>query len=141
MKTIVDINTGKLLYATNIEVELQSNEIIIDEILTNNFTNPYFDFNTRTFYEGPPINVPKIVPLEISLWRIRTILKLKNKETEIETAIAQLNEPTKTAASSVWQFGTVIERYSQTILLIQSVLLMSDEEVDDLFIEANSIIV
>lgn len=139
MRTVIDINTGKLLYATNIEVELQSNEIIIDEILTSNFANPYFNFTTRTFYEGPVISVPKVVPLECSLWRIRAILKLRNKETDIENAIAQLSEPTKTAAFSVWQFGTVVERYSQTILLIQSVLLMSDDEVDDLFIEASSI--
>lgn len=52
MKTIIDKKSGKLLYATIIEVELQPNEIAIDELLTDNFIVPYFDFKTREFYEN-----------------------------------------------------------------------------------------
>ena len=52
MKTIIDKNTGKVLYASIIEVELSENEIAIDELLTESFENPYFDFKTRTFYEN-----------------------------------------------------------------------------------------
>lgn len=50
MKTIIDKYTDKVLYATAIELELIENEIAIDELLTENIENPYFDFETRTFY-------------------------------------------------------------------------------------------
>jgi hypothetical protein len=51
MKTIIDKNTGKVLYATAIELELIENEIAIDELLTENMENPYFDFETKVFYD------------------------------------------------------------------------------------------
>lgn len=50
MKTIIDKNTGQVLYATLIEFELIESEIAIDELLTENMENPYFDFETKTFY-------------------------------------------------------------------------------------------
>jgi hypothetical protein len=51
MKSIIDRNTGKLICATAIELQLLENEIAIDELLTEEMENPYFDFNTRTFYD------------------------------------------------------------------------------------------
>ena len=51
MKTIID-TTGKVLYATSIDIDLQSNEIAIDELLQDNFINPYWNFDTETFYEN-----------------------------------------------------------------------------------------
>jgi len=50
MKTIIDKNTGKVLFGSLIEVLLLENEIAIDELLTENFENPHFDFETRIFY-------------------------------------------------------------------------------------------
>jgi hypothetical protein len=47
MKIIIDKYTGKILYATLIEVELQENEIIIDG-LSGDFT--HYDFKTKEFY-------------------------------------------------------------------------------------------
>lgn len=51
MKTIID-TTGKVLYATSIDIDLQSNEIAIDELLQDNFINPYWNFANSTFYEN-----------------------------------------------------------------------------------------
>jgi len=51
MKTIINKFTGQVLYATIVEVDLLDNEIAIDEILTVYFENPYFDFESRTFYD------------------------------------------------------------------------------------------
>jgi hypothetical protein len=50
MKSIIDKNTGKLICATAIEIEILENEMLIDELLTEEMENPYFDFETRTFY-------------------------------------------------------------------------------------------
>ena len=79
------------------------------------------------------------VPTEVQLWRIRTVLKLSNLEATIETALDELDEPTKTAAKNVWNYGTTIDRYSQTVLFIQAVLEMTDAQVDEIFIQAEAI--
>ena len=144
MKTIIQKNNGKLLYATSIETELQSNEIAIDELLTEIFVNPYFNFETRTFYENATVeeiaeaNKP-IIQQEVQLWRVRTILKLSGLESNIETALNGLDEPMKTGALYIWNYGTTVERSSQTIQLLQMVLGLTDSQVDDIFIQANSI--
>jgi hypothetical protein len=78
-------------------------------------------------------------PLEVQLWRVRTILKLMNLETTIESALNQLEEPTRTAAKNVWNYGTTVERYSQTVLFIQSVTQMTDDQVDEIFQQAEAI--
>jgi len=80
-------------------------------------------------------------PTESQLWRVRTILKLNNLETTIESALDQLEEPTKTAAKNVWNYGTTIERYSQTVLFIQSVTQMTDDQVDEIFQQAENIVI
>lgn len=51
MKTVIDKNTGKLLYATAIEIYLLDNEILVEELLVDNFENPYYDFETKVFYD------------------------------------------------------------------------------------------
>jgi len=83
---------------------------------------------------------PPTVPFEVQLWRIRTVLKLMQLETQIESAIDAMPEPSKTAATYIWKFGTTVERSSQTVLLLQSVLQLTDEQVDDLFIQADAIL-
>lgn len=88
-------------------------------------------------YLGIP---PIIAPQEVQLWRIRTILKLSQLETQIEDTLNNLPEPSKTAGLYIWKFGTTVERSSQTVLLLQSVLQLTDEQVDNLFIQANAIL-
>jgi hypothetical protein len=52
MTTIIDKNTGELLYATSLDFDLQENEIAIAEILNENFVKPFYNFETKTFYEN-----------------------------------------------------------------------------------------
>lgn len=52
MKTIIDKNTGEVLYASLNEVDLKDNEMLIDSLLTENFVNPYWNFANGTFYES-----------------------------------------------------------------------------------------
>ena len=87
------------------------------------------------------VNTPALtVPDEVQLWRIRTILKLMQLETSIEQTLETLPEPSKTAANYIWNYGTTVERTSQTVLLLQSALQMTNEQVDDLFIQAEAIL-
>jgi hypothetical protein len=102
MKTIINKQSGKVLFAIA-NFQDTDTEIAIDEILTEYFVVPYFNFETREFYEGAtPEEIEQAfkdaTPTEVQLWRVRTILKLMNLETTIESALDQLEEPTQTAA-------------------------------------------
>ena len=143
MKTIIEIATNQVIGVTYSN-ECLITETLIDELLQVVMVKPYFDFETREFYEGAtPEEIEQAfkdkTPAESQLWRIRTILKLMNLETTIESALDQLDEPTQTAAKNVWNYGTTIERYSQTVLFIQEVTQMTDDQVDEIFQQAEAI--
>jgi hypothetical protein len=86
MKTIIDSNTGKVLYATSIETELQENEIEIDALLTESFVTPYWDFETLSFYETATtqeVNELRITEaLDIDLYYTGLISDLLRKHIE-----------------------------------------------------------
>jgi hypothetical protein len=85
MKTVID-TTGKVLYATSIDIDLQENQIEIDSLLTENFIHPYWNFETQLFYEGATtqeINDTKIPQaLEIDLYYTGLISDLLRKHIE-----------------------------------------------------------
>jgi hypothetical protein len=143
MKTIIEISTNQVVGVTYSN-ECLITETLIDELLQVEMVKPYFNFDTREFYEGAtPAEIEQAfkdkTPAESQLWRVRTILKLMNLEATIESALNQLDEPTQTAAKNVWNYGTTIERYSQTVLFIQSVTQMTDDQVDEIFQQAEAI--
>jgi hypothetical protein len=143
MKTIIEIATNRVIGATYSNECLET-QVLIDELLQVEMVKPYFNFETREFYEGAtPEEIEQALkdktPAETQLWRLRTILKLMNLETTIEDALNQLDEPNQTAAKNVWNYGTTVERYSQTVLFIQSVLQMTDKQVNEIFIQAEAI--
>ena len=145
MKTIIEIATSQVVGVTYANQCLIT-ETLIDELLQVSMVKPYFNFDTREFYEGAtPEEIEQAfrdkTPSEVQLWRVRTILNLMNLIPTIESALDQLDEPTKTAAKNVWNYGTTIERYSQTVLFIQSVTQMTDDQVDEIFQQAEAIVI
>jgi hypothetical protein len=50
MKTIIDKNTGKVLFGSIIEIDLLDSQMAVDEQLMEYFENPYYNFETKTFY-------------------------------------------------------------------------------------------
>jgi len=113
----------------------------------NNFIKPRFDVypNPTTVIEGANEEEiaeyqKSLVPQEVQLWKIRTVISLMGLKETIENVMNNLEEPTKSAALNIWNYGTAVDRNSQTVLMIQSVLQMTDVEVDNMFIQANNII-
>ena len=51
MKTIIDKYTGKVLYCREDEPTVE-NEMAIDLLLDIYMENPYYNFETKEFYEG-----------------------------------------------------------------------------------------
>ncbi len=143
MKTIIEIATNQVVGVT-LNDECLETETLISELLQVEMVKPYFNFDTREFYDGAtPAEIEQAfkdkTPAESQLWRVRTILNLMNLIPTIESALDQLEEPTKTAAKNVWNYGTTVERYSQTVLFIQSVTQMTDDQVDEIFQQAEAI--
>jgi hypothetical protein len=139
MNYIIDNKTGKFLYSTGVEIDLALNEISIEDAPPTNLLVPYYNFQTNSYYEGPSSEIIKIVPEEVQLWRLRAIIKITGKESQVQTAINNLNEPLKTGVTYAWEYGTTVERSSQTVLLLQDILQLTEQEVDDMFIQADSI--
>ena len=53
MKTIVETNTGKLLFSTDDDNYIcLENQSKIDIHLTEMFVSPFFDFQSNSYYEG-----------------------------------------------------------------------------------------
>ncbi len=82
--------------------------------------------------------VPEI-PSEVALWKLRFILSQMNLEESVASALLLLPEPQKTAANYIWNYGSAIDRYSSTIMFLQQQLELTDAQVDQIFIQANSI--
>lgn len=61
------------------------------------------------------------------------------KLADIETAIAALDEPTKSAVSIEWEYAVSIERSSSWVVAMTQALGMTDEQVDQLFEQAAQI--
>jgi hypothetical protein len=97
------------------------------------------EYTSREYVE-PVEGTDTEVPQEVALWKIRVILKVMGLEQSISNAFELLEEPNKTAAKYIFDYGTAIERYSPTVLFLQQVLQLTDEQVNSIFITANSII-
>jgi hypothetical protein len=112
----------------------------------NDFVKPCFDVypNPTTVVEGATEEEiaeanKAIVPTEVQLWRVRTVLELMQLEETIARALENLDEPIRTGSKKIWEYGTTIERQSQTVLFLQSVLQVTDLQVDEIFIQADAI--
>ena len=90
-------------------------------------------------YEEDIVPDPIDVPREVPTWRLRAVLALDSKETDVQNAIDTLPEPNKTIAQRAWDFGSNTERTSQTVAFIKGVLSLTDAEVDAYFIQANDL--
>jgi hypothetical protein len=142
MKTIVNTNTGKVLYASSSEeVDLKENEIAIDELLSENFVIPFFNFQTRTFYEGATEEEisqyqKTLVPQIITRRQFKIALAVLGKnENDIIDGINQLPEPTKTIALISYTEAGTFERTNQELVFVGKTFLeMTDEEIDNVFV-------
>jgi len=83
MKTIIDKNTGKVLYATILEFSDSETEIGVDELVTENFVKPYYNFETKKFYEGATEE-------EISQSQIVEHIDIQTRIADLENGLAEI---------------------------------------------------
>lgn len=102
--------------------------ILLDGVITEGATPEEIEEATR-----PP------VPLEVALWKLKFVLLQMGLEQSVLDSINQLPDPPKTAALYLWNYGTAVDRHSATVDLIKQSVGLSDRQVDDIFIQAESI--
>jgi hypothetical protein len=141
MKTILDINSGKVLYASAVEVELKENEIAVDELLTEKFISAYYNFETKSFYEGATIEEIEeyqktLVPQIITRRQFKIALAVLGKnENDILNGINQLPEPSRTIAMISYTEAGTFERSNPELIFVgKTFLQMTDKEIDNVFV-------
>jgi hypothetical protein len=142
--TILNKDTGEVLFSTDGNYHCLENEVKAPFNTEEFLLKGYFDFKNQIYCEtATPQELAEyrksLVPQEVQLWRIRTILKSMRFEDSIQTVLNNLEEPTKTAALCIWNYGSTVERNSQTVAMLKTALQLTDEQVDEMFIEANNI--
>ncbi len=142
MKTIIDKTSGKVLFATlDNSYQTSENEIAVDELLTEDFVNPYFNQTTRQFYEGATpeeiIEYQKsLVPQVITRRQFKIALAVLGKnENDILNGINQLPEPTRTIATISYTEAGTFERSNPELIFVGKMFLqMTDEQIDNIFV-------
>jgi hypothetical protein len=79
------------------------------------------------------------VPQEISLWQFRAALKLNGNFERVQYALAQLQSPESILAAELFEYGNKIYRESELSRQIIKILGVTEEQVDNLFIQAAAI--
>lgn len=96
-------------------------------------------YTLETIEEADPIPQVYKQPKEVALWRIRAILRAMGLEDPIQQAILQLPEPNKTVANVAWEYAYTIDRWSNTVEFIKGVLGLTEEQVDNIFLQAEAL--
>jgi hypothetical protein len=142
MKTIIDKTSGKVLFATlDNSYQTSENDIAVDELLSETFISPYYNFETKEFYEGATpeeileANKP-IVPEVITRRQFKIALAVLGKnENDILNGISQLPEPTRTIATISYTEAGTFERSNPELIFVGKMFLqMTDEQIDNVFV-------
>lgn len=79
---------------------------------------------------GPP------VPSQVPMWAVRTVLQNDNL---FDQAQAAITASTNNALKNVWEYGNYADRNSKSIASLATTLNLTDAQVDQMFIDANSL--
>jgi len=140
MKQYYLYNAETLLFESTNFYEIQpNNSVDFPPTVNVKFAKVNLEKSEWEYY-NPTNEIDKDeIPFEVPLWAMRTVLKQSGLFQVIIDVIETLEEPTRTIALDFLEYGNFVERKSNTVILIQSISQMTDEQVDQLFIEANKL--
>lgn len=92
-------------------------------------------------YEEVPETPAPSVPQDVRTWRIQAVLAIMGLADLALQKIEELPEPNKTVAKYAWSGGSSTERNSATVQYLQQQLGLTDEQVDNIFIQADNLTV
>ena len=76
------------------------------------------------------------VPSSVTMRQARLALLSTGRLADVETAIAEMSEPDKSAATIEWEYSQTVERNRPFVLTLGALLGLSETQLDDLFILA-----
>ena len=90
--------------------------------------------NTPSPYVPPPPSVPQQVPM----WAVRTVLQ---NDGLFDQAQALIEASTDNALKNIWEYGNYAERSSVAIASLATALGLTSEQINEMFVAANSLTV
>lgn len=88
--------------------------------------------------ERPPLP-PEPVPQVVTMRQARLALLQVGKLTMVDTAIAGLPEPDRTAAQIEWEYSQEVHRDRPFVAMLAPALGLTEEDLDDLFVLASTL--
>jgi hypothetical protein len=102
----------------------------------------YFDRNTdcvRIDIVDEPDSAAPEQAREVANWRIVAILTLMGLDDDVNNMIDSFQEPDRTIAKMGYQRGNTIDRTSPIVFAIQQALNLTNQQVDEIFSQAENI--
>lgn len=90
------------------------------------------------FEYGNP-GTPSLVPSSVTMRQARLALMAAGKLAAVESALAALSEPAKTAALIEWEYSNEVQRHNGFVSQLAPALGMTEAEIDALFIGAKAL--
>lgn len=103
---------------------------------------PTYDAKIGDKWENGQFVTPPVVeavPVSVSMRQARLALHKQGLLPSVELAITSLSEPTKSNVEIEWEYATTIERDWPAFTMLASAVGLTDEQVDQLFIDASKL--
>lgn len=100
------------------------------------------DGTWRAYEHGDTLPTPPevpYVPAEVTMRQARLALLQVGKLAAVDAAINALAEPTKTAARIEWEYSGTVKRHQPLVLALAPALGLTSDQLDALFIAAESL--
>lgn len=89
-------------------------------------------------FHAPPKPPSNPIPQQVPMWAVRTVLQ---NDGLFDQAQALVEASTDNALKNVWEYGNFADRNSNAIATLSAALGLTSEQVDQMFIDANGLIV
>ena len=91
-------------------------------------------------YEEIHETVAPVVPEQVTLWQLRGALAVMGLEDTVTSVINSMPDGNeKKIALRAWEYANNIKRQSPTVTAIKAILNLTDEQTDQIFIQAEQI--
>lgn len=104
-----------------------------DQLCAPEVNVEYSGYMLKPWMIDPP--APQI-PQQVPMWAVRTVLQNDNL---FDQAQAAITASTDNALKNVWEYGNFADRNSKAIASLAVTLNLTDAQVDQMFIDANSL--
>jgi hypothetical protein len=112
----------------------------MDAVAVFRLANPEWANIEAVSYTEEPEAVAPVVPDQVTLWQLRAVLAIMGLEGTVTGVIQDMIDgPEKKAAWRAWEYANNIKRFSPTVSGIKAILQLTDEQVDQIFIQAEQI--